>query len=89
MKAKRGVFLSIPSRVYRALLGSTTSPRKISPVKNCTGNNDISLSKLALRGNQTVEFPGDKVTGVQMAVSPWQLVIMEFGIAVLPWKQHF
>ena len=54
-------------------------------VKEHIGCNDVSLHKLELGDSLSVGLPGSNL-GIQIAVLPWQLLMVEFVIAVLPWQ---
>ena len=56
-----------------------------STVKAGVGYNDVSLHKLELGNNLRVGFPRNNV-GIQITALPWQLLMVEFGIAILPWQ---
>ena len=56
-----------------------------STVKEHIDCKDVSLHKLELGDSLSVGFPGNNIR-IQIAVLPWQLLMMEFGIAVLPWR---
>ena len=52
-----------------------------STVKEDVGCNDILLHKLELGDNLKAGFPRNNI-GIQIAASPWQLLMAEFGNAI-------
>ena len=57
-------------------------------VKEDIGCNGVARHKLELLmgDNLRVGFPRNNNIGIQIAASPWQVFMLEFGIAVLPWQ---
>ena len=58
-----------------------------STVKEDVGCNDVSLHQLELENTPRVGFPRNKI-GIQIAALPWQLLVVESGIAILPWHYN-
>ena len=56
-----------------------------STVKRDTSCNEISLHKLESGDILRIGYPSNHI-GVQVAVLPWKLLRMLFGIAVSPWQ---
>ena len=55
-----------------------------STVQEDIGCNNVSLHKLELGDSLSLGFPGNNI-GIQTAVLPWQLLVMGFGLVVIPW----